>query len=127
MTTALLPTGRRSDRDDAPSNARVVSGATAPLKGGLSSTAFASAKAAQLNLAESLAKQLGPEKIHVSYVVLDGVVDLEKTMANMPDQPQDFFLSSEQIAEAFSLPCDSAGARLDISNGPASLRRELVA
>lgn len=79
----------------------VITGATAALRGGLASTAFASAKAAQRSLAQSLAKQLGPEKIHVGYVILDGMVDLEKTLTNMPDKPLDFFLSAEQIAEAF--------------------------
>jgi len=78
----------------------VISGATASLRGGLESTAFASAKAAQRSLAQSLARQLGPEKIHVSYVILDGMIDLERTMARMPDKPLDFFLSAEQIAEA---------------------------
>ena len=79
----------------------MITGATAALRGGLASTAFASAKAAQRSLAQSLAKQLGPEKIHVSYVILDGMVDLEKTMAKMADKPIDFFLSAEQIADAF--------------------------
>jgi NAD(P)-dependent dehydrogenase (short-subunit alcohol dehydrogenase family) len=106
LTTALLPTGRRSDRDDAPSNARVVSGATASLTGGLSSTAFASAKAAQLNLAESLAKQFGPEKIHVSYVVLDGVVDLEKTMANKHRLPKHFHYLATQPERAWTFLMD---------------------
>jgi len=78
----------------------VISGATASLRGGPATTTFAPAKAAQRSLAQSLAKQLGPEKIHVSYVILDGMVDLERTMARMPDKPRDFFLSAEQIAEA---------------------------
>ncbi len=93
---AVLPQMRKHG-----GGAIVITGATAALRGGLASTAFASAKAAQRNLAQSLAKQLGPEKIHVGYIVLDGMVDLEKTMRNMPDKPLDFFLSAEQIAEAF--------------------------
>ena len=93
---AVLPQMRKRG-----GGAIVITGATAALRGGLASTAFASAKAAQRSLAQSLAKQLGPEKIHVSYVVLDGMVDLEKTMTNMADKPLDFFLSAEQIAEAF--------------------------
>ena len=93
---AVLPQMRKRG-----GGAIVISGATAALRGGLASTAFASAKSAQRSLAQSLAKQLGPEKIHVSYVVLDGMVDLEKTMTNMADKPLDFFLSAEQIAEAF--------------------------
>jgi NADP-dependent 3-hydroxy acid dehydrogenase YdfG len=79
----------------------IISGATASVRGGLESTAFSSAKAAQRSLAQSLAKQLGPEKIHVSYVILDGMIDLERTMTRMADKPLDFFLSAEQIAEAY--------------------------
>ncbi len=93
---AVLPQMRKRG-----GGAIVITGATAALRGGLMSTAFASAKAAQRNLAQSLAKQLGPEKIHIGYVVLDGMVDLQKTMTNMADKPLDFFLSAEQIAEAF--------------------------
>ena len=92
---AVLPQMRRLG-----GGAIVVSGATASVRGGLETTAFASAKAAQRSLTQSLAKQFGPEKIHVGYVVLDGMVDLERTMERMPDKPLDFFLSSEQIAEA---------------------------
>jgi NADP-dependent 3-hydroxy acid dehydrogenase YdfG len=93
---AVLPQMRQGG-----GGAIVVTGATASLRGGLASTAFASAKAAQRSLAQSLARQLGPEKIHVAYVVLDGMVDLERTMAKMTDKPLDFFLSAEQVAEAF--------------------------
>ncbi len=93
---AVLPQMRKRG-----GGAIVITGATAALRGGLASTAFASAKAAQRSLAQSLAKQLGPEKIHIGYVVLDGMVDLEKTMTNIVDKPLDFFLSAEQIAEAF--------------------------
>lgn len=79
----------------------VITGATAAWRGGLQTTAFASAKAAQRSLAQSLAKQLGPEKIHVAYVILDGMVDLESTKQRMPDKPADFFLRAEHVAEAF--------------------------
>lgn len=78
----------------------IVIGATASIRGGAHSIAFASAKAAQRSLAQSLARQLGPEKIHVAYVILDGVVDLETTKQKMSNKPEDFFLSSEQIAQS---------------------------
>lgn len=52
----------------------VVIGATASLRGGAGFVPFASAKAAQRSLAQSLARYLGPENIHVSYVVVDGVI-----------------------------------------------------
>jgi NAD(P)-dependent dehydrogenase (short-subunit alcohol dehydrogenase family) len=78
----------------------VVIGATASLRGGARTTGFASAKAAQRSLAQSMARGLGPAGIHVSYVVIDGVIDLERTRARMPDRPDDFFLKPDAIAEA---------------------------
>ena len=78
----------------------VVIGATASLRGGARTTGFASAKAAQRSLAQSRARGLGPAGIHVSYVVIDGVIDLERTRSRMPDHPDNFFLKPDAIAEA---------------------------
>ncbi len=78
----------------------VVIGATASLRGGARAAPFASAKAAQRSLAQSLARQLGPEGIHVAYVIIDGVIDLERTRARMPDKSADFFLQPAHIADA---------------------------
>lgn len=78
----------------------VVIGATASVKGGARFAAFASAKAAQRSLAQSLARQLGPERIHVSYVIIDGVIDIERTRERMPDRPDEFFLQPDDIAQA---------------------------
>ena len=78
----------------------IVIGATASIRGGAAAAAFASAKAAQRSLAQSMARHLGPERIHVAYVILDGVVNLERTRARMPDKPDEFFLQPGQIAES---------------------------
>lgn len=78
----------------------VIIGATASLKGAANFLPFASAKAAQRSLAQSLARQLGPEMIHVSYVIIDAIVDLESTRAKMPDKSDAFFIKSADIAES---------------------------
>ena len=77
----------------------VIIGATASIKGGANFAPFASAKAAQRGLAQSLARYLGPEKIHVSYVILDGIVNLQRTRQQMPGKPDEFFMEPSQIAE----------------------------
>jgi len=77
----------------------VIIGATASIKGGANFTPFASAKAGQRGLAQSLARYLGPERIHVSYVILDGVINLPRTRQMMPDRTDEFFLEPEQIAK----------------------------
>ena len=78
----------------------VIIGATASVKGGANFTPFASAKAAQRSLAQSIARYLDPEKIHVSYVIVDGVIDLERTRKAMPDKPDDYFISPDDLAES---------------------------
>ncbi|MBN9123867.1 MAG: short-chain dehydrogenase [Nitrosospira sp. 56-18] len=77
----------------------IVIGATASIKGGANFAPFASAKAGQRGLVQSLARHLGPEKIHVSYVILDGVVNLQRTRQQMPDKADEFFLEPSQIAK----------------------------
>jgi NAD(P)-dependent dehydrogenase (short-subunit alcohol dehydrogenase family) len=77
----------------------VFIGATASRRGGKMSAAFAPAKAAQRSLAESMARKLWPAGIHVALIVIDGVVDLERTRAMMPDKPDDFFVDPAGVAE----------------------------
>jgi len=78
----------------------IIIGATASLRGNVGTVPFASAKAAQRSLAQSLAKTLGPENIHVSYVIVDGVIGLETTKKHMPDKSNDFFIDPDDIAES---------------------------
>jgi NAD(P)-dependent dehydrogenase (short-subunit alcohol dehydrogenase family) len=78
----------------------VVIGATASIKGGANFVPFASAKAAQRSLAQSLARHLGPERIHVSYLVLDGIVNLPRTRERMPDRSDEFFMEPAAVADA---------------------------
>ena len=50
-------------------------GATASLRGGKGYAAFASAKFGLRALAQSMARELGPENIHVAHLVIDAGVD----------------------------------------------------
>lgn len=77
----------------------VVIGATASRRGMPRTTAFAPAKAAQRSLAEAMARTLWPDGIHVALIILDGVVDLERTRAAMPDKADDFFIRPDDVAE----------------------------
>jgi NADP-dependent 3-hydroxy acid dehydrogenase YdfG len=76
----------------------IVIGATASRRGGAKTAAFAPAKAAQRSLAESMARHLWPAGIHVALVIIDGVVDLERTRARMPDKPDSFFVKPADVA-----------------------------
>ena len=79
----------------------LVTGATASVRGGAAFAAFASAKAAQRILAQSMARHLGPQGIHVAYAVIDGVIDMPLTRAFFADRPDDFFLAPDAIAETY--------------------------
>lgn len=74
-------------------------GATASRRGGAGTAAFASAKAAQRSLAELLARSLGPCGIHVSLVIVDGIVDEPLMRAKFADRPDGFFVKPVDIAD----------------------------
>jgi len=73
----------------------IVVGATASLRGRPKTAAFAAGKAAQRSLAQSLARQCGPEGIHVSLLIIDGSIDDPGKPANQPDAKR---LRPEDIA-----------------------------
>ena len=47
-----------------------------------------------------MARHLWSAGIHVSLVIIDGIIDLERTRARMPDKPVDFFMRPADIAES---------------------------
>jgi NAD(P)-dependent dehydrogenase (short-subunit alcohol dehydrogenase family) len=78
-----------------------VTGATASTRGVPFTTAFAQGKAAQHHLAESLAREFGPQGVHVFIGIIDGVIDLPRTREMLPDKDDEFFLQPDDIAESF--------------------------
>jgi NAD(P)-dependent dehydrogenase (short-subunit alcohol dehydrogenase family) len=79
--------GREAARVMAPRGRGTVifTGATASVRGGKGYAAFAGAKHALRALAQSMARELGPQGIHVAHVVIDGAIDGVFTRENMPD------------------------------------------
>jgi NAD(P)-dependent dehydrogenase (short-subunit alcohol dehydrogenase family) len=78
----------------------VVTGNTAARRGKSFFAAFAPTKAAQRILAESMARRLGPDGIHVAYVVIDAVIDVPWTRKAFADRPDAFFTKPSAIAES---------------------------
>ncbi|MCI0598385.1 MAG: SDR family NAD(P)-dependent oxidoreductase [Beijerinckiaceae bacterium] len=76
----------------------VFIGATASRRGGANTAAFASAKAAQRSLAQSMARSLGPLGIHVALVVIDGVIDSPQARSQLPGKPDTFFIRPDAVA-----------------------------
>lgn len=80
-------------------------GATASLRGGSGFAAFAGAKHALRALAQSMARELGPEGIHVAHLVIDGAIDTAFIRDNFPERyalkERDGILDPAHIAEAY--------------------------
>ena len=98
---SLLHCGQLAARDmlERGGGAIVVTGNTAARRGMPAFAGFAPTKAAQRILAESMARSLGPRGIHVSYVIIDAVIDLPWTRKRMPNAPDEFFAKPEAIAD----------------------------
>ena len=83
----------------------IFTGATASLRGGPGFSAFAGAKFALRALAQSLARELGPEGIHVAHPVIDGAIDTAFIRDNFPDRyalkDRDGILDPEHIADQY--------------------------
>ena len=62
----------------------LFTGATASVRGAAGFAAFASAKHGLRALAQSMARELGPQNIHVAHIVIDAAVDTAWIMENVP-------------------------------------------
>jgi NAD(P)-dependent dehydrogenase (short-subunit alcohol dehydrogenase family) len=79
--------------------AMITTGNTSAFRGKANFAGFAPTKAAQRILAEAIARELGPKGVHVAYVMIDAVIDLEWTRKRWPNAPDDFFIKPTAIAE----------------------------
>ena len=77
----------------------IASGNTSALRGKPGFAGFAPTKAAQRILAESIAREIGPKGVHVAYVLIDAVIDLEWTRKRFANAPDDFFITPAAIAD----------------------------
>ena len=74
-----------------------------PRRSGFS--AFSGAKFALRSLAQSMARELGPQGIHVAHTIIDGAIDTEWIAKNFPARyalkDQGGILNPEHIADAY--------------------------
>jgi NAD(P)-dependent dehydrogenase (short-subunit alcohol dehydrogenase family) len=96
---------RRDEASEQGRGSLIVTGATASMRGGAKFAAFASSKAALRSLAQSLAREFGPQGIHVAHVIIDGGIDGEKLRSAAPQRAAaagaDGLLSPAAIAETY--------------------------
>ena len=80
-------------------------GATASIRGGAGFSAFSGAKFALRSLSQSMARELGPQGIHVAHFIIDGAIDTPFIKENFPDtyalKEKDGILQPKEIAEAY--------------------------
>ena len=93
----------------------IFTGATASLRGGVGFAAFAGGKHALRALAQSMARELGPQGIHVAHVVIDGGIDTPFIAERFPERyalkDQDGILNPDAIAENYwMLHCQQRSA-----------------
>ena len=83
----------------------LFTGATASVRGSAGFAAFSGAKHALRALAQSMARELGPQGIHVAHVVIDGAIDTAFIRDNFPERyalkEQDGILDPDAIAENY--------------------------
>ena len=96
VAKAMVPRGRGTI---------LFTGATSSVRGSSGFSAFSGAKHALRALAQSMARELGPQGIHVAHVVIDGAIDTEFIRSNFPARAalkdQDGILSPDAIAEVY--------------------------
>jgi len=84
------------------SGAIFFTGASASVKGYPKSAAFAMGKFALRGLAQSMARELAPQGIHVAHFVIDGGVRSEaRGRVEGPDETPDRWLHPDAIADAY--------------------------
>jgi len=83
----------------------IFTGATASVRGSPGFSAFAAGKHALRAVAQSMARELGPEGIHVAHVIIDGAIDTAFIKEMFPERyklkDEDGILDPGQIAENY--------------------------
>lgn len=81
-------------------NLRIICiGATSSLQGWEDVFAFCVGKGALRIFAQSLARELQPQGVHVSHIVIDGLIDNTRTRHINPNLSKDQFMKMESIAK----------------------------
>jgi NAD(P)-dependent dehydrogenase (short-subunit alcohol dehydrogenase family) len=79
----------------------LLTGASAALRGKARFSALAVGKFGLRALAQSMAREFGPQGIHVSHVIIDGQINTPSIREMSPDREEHTLLSSDSIAETY--------------------------
>jgi NAD(P)-dependent dehydrogenase (short-subunit alcohol dehydrogenase family) len=97
----------------------IFTGATASLRGGSKFALLAVGKFGLRALAQSMAKEYGPQGVHVVHAIIDGMIDTDRVRGMVGDKPD--FVSPEVIADTYwylhSQPKQGWVHEIDIRSG----------
>jgi NAD(P)-dependent dehydrogenase (short-subunit alcohol dehydrogenase family) len=79
----------------------VLTGATASLRGGAGFVNLAAPKFGLRAVAQSMARELGPQGIHVAHVIIDGQIRSPRYESALGDRGPDSLLEPDAIAQAY--------------------------
>ncbi|KAF2631989.1 NAD(P)-binding protein [Macroventuria anomochaeta] len=79
----------------------IFTGATASIKSSAQLASFSTGKWALRALSQSLAKEFGPQGVHVAHAIIDGVIDIPRTKEWLKDLGPEAKLSSDGIANDY--------------------------
>ncbi|KAK4241055.1 hypothetical protein C8A03DRAFT_12650 [Achaetomium macrosporum] len=80
----------------------IITGATASVRGSARFGPFAAGKFAVRALGQSLAREFGPQGVHVAHVIVDGVIDIPRTKEYVVNGgKEDGKISADAIAESY--------------------------
>jgi len=79
----------------------LLTGASAALRGKARFSALAIGKFGLRALAQSMAREFGPQGIHVTHVVIDGQIQTPRVREMFPDREDHTMLSPDAIAETY--------------------------
>jgi NAD(P)-dependent dehydrogenase (short-subunit alcohol dehydrogenase family) len=100
----------------------IFTGASASLRGKAGFAAFASMKGGLRMLAQSMAREFGPQGLHVAHVVIDGGIDGDRLRTRHPEivqkRGEDGLLGIDAIAETYwqlhRQPCSAWTQEVDL-------------
>jgi NAD(P)-dependent dehydrogenase (short-subunit alcohol dehydrogenase family) len=79
----------------------LLTGATASLRGSARFSALAVGKFGLRALAQSMAREFGPQGIHVAHVIIDGQINTPRMREMSPEREDHTLLSPDSIAETY--------------------------
>jgi NAD(P)-dependent dehydrogenase (short-subunit alcohol dehydrogenase family) len=93
----LLLAGVKQNSPHPPS--LIFTGATASVKSNAQMASFATGKWALRALSQSLAREFGPQGVHVAHAIIDGVIDIPRTKEWLKDLGPEAKLSADGVSD----------------------------